>query len=292
MSGLEARVFASDLGWTEGPVFCRGTEEVVVVSINRGHLYGATRTGSRLIAVCGGGPNGATEGADGSIYVAQDGGHGRSSTKTPGVSGGVQVVRPSGRLEALTTDPVSPNDLCIGPDGFLYVTDPTRRAAPGGGMFRNDGRLWRIDPISGDGEILASVHWYPNGIGFGRDPDVLYVADSGASRIVKFPLSESGLGSPEVAVQMDHGRPDGFCFDVEGNIVIAAVGADEHHHGDIQTWSSEGELLDCFVPGEHQKYTNVALNERSELVISDSQGGCILIVEGWPNPGLPLYPFR
>jgi hypothetical protein len=39
-------------------------------------------------------------------------------------------------------------------------------------------------------------------------------------------------------------------------------------------------------------YTNVALGADRVLVITDSSGGNLLAVDGWPHPGLPLYPFR
>src|SRR5581483_1968647 len=168
-----------------------------------------------LLLAIGGQPNGAAEGSDCSLYLAMAGGMfpGRQYTAQPG---GVAVIRPSGRLDWLTTDPVSPNDLCFGPDGHLYVTDPTRGRMP-------DGRIWRIDPLTGLGTILASVPWYPNGIGFGTRPDHLYVADTTNARIVRWNLDpKSGLDGEETVVLMDHGRPDGFAFDSDDNLIVAA----------------------------------------------------------------------
>jgi gluconolactonase len=107
------QVFADDLGWTEGPVVRHDTGEVLVVSIDRGHLYQADGSTSHFVAVTGGGPNGATEGLDGSIYIAQDGGGSDRSKRTPGVSGGVQVLHRDGRVDTLTSDLITPNDLCM-----------------------------------------------------------------------------------------------------------------------------------------------------------------------------------
>jgi len=281
---MEARVLATDLGFTEGPVFLR-SGGMLVTSIDRGHLYAIDEDGSvRRLVNTGGGPNGATEGRAGCIYVAQNGGRGPGHRRAT-VSGGIQNLHVDGRLEWVTKDLISPNDLCFGPDGFLYATDPTRSPA------RDDGRLWRVDVGTGDTELLTSVSWYPNGIGFAAEDDCLYVASTGNSRIVRFPLSSSGLGKPEVAIQMEHGFPDGFAFDSAGNIVIAAVSFDDRP-SDIQTWSLDGNLIDVFSPGVHHYYTNLAISADRRLVITDSEGGAVLEVFDWPTSGLYLHPFR
>lgn len=280
---MNVRVAGTGMGFTEGPVF-KSDDSIVVTSIDRGHLYEIGENGVRLLAVTGGGPNGATEGSNGSIYVCQNGGRG-PGWRRPAMTGGIQEVRKDGAVEWITTDPISPNDLCFGPDGYLYVTDPTR------GPAQDDGRLWRVDLKSKEAQLLASVHWYPNGIGFGREDDFVYVAATREGRIIRYALGGSGLGKPEVAIQMDHGRPDGFAFDSEGNIIIAAIG-DDHRPGDIQTWSLDGKLLDVFEPGDHRFYTNVALGVDRKLVITDSDGGAALIVDNWPQSGLSLHPFR
>jgi gluconolactonase len=218
--------------------------------------------------------------------VAQNGGI-WPARRWPFVTGGVQVVRPGGKVDWLTQDPISPNDLCFGPDGFLYVTDPTRNAR------RDDGRLWRCDPVTGEAELLASVAWYPNGIGFDREDDALYVASSGDKTIRRFPLTPSGLGPPETVIQMRAGHPDGFAFDAENNIVIAAVGdLEAKAAGSIQTWRLDGEMVDELHPSSSQFLTNVALGADARLVITDSSAGSVLTIENWPHGGLPLHPFR
>src|SRR5687767_8357318 len=133
-------VLASGLGFTEGPVF-RQSGDIAVVSMGRGQVC-FLGEGESTWADTGGGPNGLAEAADGSLYVAQNGGRGRAFPR-PTATGGVQVVRPDRSVSYVTSDPISPNDLCFGPDGLLYVTDPTRRAPR-----RDDGRIWRVDPES------------------------------------------------------------------------------------------------------------------------------------------------
>lgn len=139
--------------------------------------------------------------------------------------------------------------------------------------------------------MLLSVPWFPNGIGFGPD-DALYLASTWDSRIIRFTLDGGKLVDPQTVVQMEHGHPDGFAFDVEGNLLIGAISDDEDNAGDIQVWSLEGKLLDVFRPGSGQMYTNVALSPDRTLIIAASSLGQVLSVEDWPSAGLPLHPFR
>ena len=271
------------MGFTEGPVIT-AAGDIVVASIDHGRLY-AIRDGEvSVLAETRGGPNGAAEGADGRIFVAQNGGK-WPATAAPDITGGVQVVTPDGSIDWLTRDPVSPNDLCFGPDGSLYVTDPTRRQS------RDDGRIWRCNIETGEAELLVSLPWFPNGIGFGIEDDAIYVASTGDAKIIRFPLNRGRLGSPEVVIAMKNGHPDGFAFDLEGNVVIAALSL-QHGQGEIQTWSIDGIHLDTFLPGPNSHYTNVAISPDRTLIVADSDGGAVLAVDGWPSSGLPLHPFR
>lgn len=280
---MNITVLATDLGFTEGPV-TRPTGEVIVTSIDRGQIYQLSAGTPALLASVGGGPNGATDGLDGRVYVAQNGGA-SPAVRSPGITGGVQVIGHGGEVAWVTRDPVSPNDLCFGPDGLLYITDPTRNGR------RDDGRIWRCDPGTGEAELLASVGWYPNGIGFGEEDDSIYVASSGEGTIKRFPLTGSGVGRPETVFAIHDGLPDGFAFDVEGNIVVAAP-REDGQPGSIQTWTIDGRQLDEFRPGTEPYYTNVALTPDARLVITASSAGAVLLIDDWPNAGLALHPFR
>lgn len=288
---MRVRTLVEGVGFTEGPVLLR-TGHVVFTSIDQGRVYGTSRPGAAdVLAVTGGGPNGACAGRDDEVYVAQNGGNwmvGRERGGTPPApcDAGVQRVAPDGEVSFVTTEPLAPNDLCIGPDGLLYVTDPTRRRT------YDDGRIWRVDPASGAAELVHQLDWFPNGIAFREDEDVVYVASTGDQRIVRLPTNPSAPADRgDVVVQMEFGHPDGIAFDVEGNLLVCALSRTDAP-GEIQTWSVDGRLLDRFSPGPAAKYTNVALTGDSTLVVTDSDGGRVLLVDDWPTSGLAPFPHR
>jgi gluconolactonase len=288
---LNVRILATDVGYAEGPVVTT-TGDVLFTSIDRGLIYRIVGDHAEVFAETSGGPNGATEGPGGNIYVAQNGGS-TPAHRTPEITGGVQVVRPGGKVDYVTRDLITPNDLCFGPDGYLYVTDPTRGASPvGPTQRRDDGRLWRCDVVTGETELLVSVGWYPNGIGFGIEDDALYVAltsfHDGDSKVMRFPIEGEGrLGTPEVFISGDFGRYDGFAFDIDGNLILSAIGSE---FGLVQIYDREGKHLDDYKPGP-SKYSNVALTEDRILYLTDSNGR-FLAVDPWPTAGLRLHPFR
>lgn len=289
---MKARTLATGLGMVEGPVVLQ-SGDVLVTSLDQGAVYVIDASGPRRLAECGGGPNGAAEGREGRVYIAQSGGRWGAVERAgkTAVTGGVQVVDADGAVSWLSTAPASASDLCFGPDGLLYVTDPTR--------FRwDEGRLWRVDPADGAADLLAELDWFPNGIAFGPDDDFVYVASTSARQIVRFPLAAGGLGRPEVCVQMVTGRPDGITFDAVGNLLVAAVAVGDRPGqrapgtGQIQVWDPEGRLLDVFAPGPGWLYTNIAFSEARTLIVTDAAAGTVLAYDRWPAAGLPTHPFR
>lgn len=286
------RAHGQDLGFVEGPVALR-SGGVVVTSIDHGRLYHLAdgADSPTPYARTGGGPNGATEGAHGELYIAQNGGitPGRFDASLP--NGGVQVVRRDEDPSWVTQDPIWPNDLCFGPDGLLYVTDPTRLDA-NLNPIRSDGRLWRVHVDDPQGQLLTSLPWYPNGIGFGPEDDALYVADTGGGRIVRFALDRNGLGEAETFARLSHGGPDGFAFDSEGNLLVCAIGLGGEA-GDVEVFDREGERVDVIDPGTGDThYTNIAITDDGQVVVTSSKREEVLVTDELDIAPLPLHPFR
>jgi gluconolactonase len=287
---LAAREIATGVGRSEGPVI-RADGEIVFVSMSHGKLYKIKDGKTSALSDVGHQPNGATEAADGTIYVAQAGGKhwGPDAGK-----GGIQAVARDGTWRWVTQDPIAPNDLCFGPDGWLYFTDPKRN-----NPARDDGRLWRCNVETGEADLMRSVLWSPNGIGFSFEDDAIYVAvaiehpGELQSAIVRFPLQNGKLGKEEpfIHIAPSH-RPDGFLFDTEGNCVVGANANTQDGKGQIQTYDRNGKLIDVFEPGPGRMYTNVAVAADKRLIITDTQFEKVLAVDNWPHAGMPLHPFR
>ncbi|WP_104134020.1 SMP-30/gluconolactonase/LRE family protein [Cryobacterium sp. Y62] len=277
---------AANLGFTEGPVVSP-SGEILVTSISDGGVYRVSSTGADAhFTSLGGGANGAVIDRSGTIFVAQNGGRWASEGPSwmPASVGGVQKITLDGTVSWLTRDPIAPNDLCFGPDGFLYVTDPTRSREI------SDGRIWRVDPQTGSAEILLSTPWFPNGIAFDAE-NHLYLASTNDSRIYRADVVGRTLSQPELAIQMTSGYPDGMAFDESGNLVIGAISL-TGDAGTIQTWTSTGKPIDEYSPGTGSFYTNVAFTPSGSLVITASDLGEVLVVHNWGASGMPLHPFR
>jgi len=282
---MDIVTLASGLGFTEGPVLMP-SGDFAVTSISHGAVYLVGRGGgSRLLADVGGGANGAAVDADGTLYIAQNGGRwARNGPQWPVTSvGGLQVVHPDGSHGWLTRDPIAPNDLCFGPDGMLYVTDPTRSQAI------NDARIWRVNPRDGAAELLRTVPFFANGIAFDAD-DHLYLASTNDARIYRCDVLGGTITEPESIIQLTVGKPDGMAFDAAGRLVIGAI--NHGGQGTIQTWDVAGEPVDTFVPGVGSLFTNLTFDGRGGLVIAASDRGEVLHVPAWGDPGLALHPFR
>lgn len=272
--------FIEDVGFTEGPVVCQDGS-IAATAIDRACLT-RTRDGkASILARTGGGPNGLVEGREG-FFVAQNGGIWPAVEKA---TAGVQRVAADGSVSLVASGMTAPNDLAFGPDGLLYVTDPTRTPE------RNDGRIWRLDVESGRCEMILHCDWYPNGIGFGPDDRWIYIADTGRRRLVRVPRDNPSPGAVETLFAMDVGMPDGFAFDQEGNIVVAAVGVEEDEPGTVQVWSPDGKAREIIELGQSRFITNVAIGPDRRLYVCDS-GNARLLAADWPCAGLPLHPFR
>jgi gluconolactonase len=281
------RLVAEGLGFTEGPVVL-ADGSFVVTSLTHGAVYRVRREGGHEpLAEVGGGANGAAVDADGVLYIAQSGGRWvrNGPSWPPDHVGGVQRIGVDGSVSWVSRDPVSPNDICFGPDGQLYVTDPTRSPRI------RDGRLWRIDPASGAAELLFSTPWFCNGLAFGYD-DLLYLASTYESRIYAVDPFTETVERPEPVFELTEGQPDGLAIDSRGRIVVGAIDATRAAPGSVQTYTDAGALVDVFRPGTDSHYTNIAFDGRGGLVITSSDRGAVLLAERWDDPGLALHPFR
>ena len=278
-----ARVIATDLGFAEGPVWT-ADGRLLVTSISHSVIYQVDADGSHVVAETGGGPNGMTERADGTLYVTQNGGiYGMGDRSPNQAPPGIQAVT-GGAVRYLAQGLDAPNDCCFGPDGRLYFTDPRGPAQP---SSLRPGRVYAMS-VDGAPVLLAEGPAFANGIAFGPDATLLYVAETFGQRVLVYTVRDGGLGEPEEFCRTEPGFPDGLCFDAEGRLYVAATLGQE-----VQLFDATGQLVDRLSCGEESMPTNCCFGgpERRTLFVTDSRGERVLAFD-LEAAGLPLFPFR
>jgi gluconolactonase len=238
----EGQIVASGLAFPEGPVWHEGS--VYFTEITGGRISRLSPQGEvEVVASTGGGPNGATLGPDGALWVTQNGGMTREGRATAGI----QRATLEGAVTMFVTEVggvtlEGPNDLAFGPDGRLYFTDPRGAADPAA----NDrpGRLFVVDVDSGEGELIAEVgSVFPNGIAFDAAGSLMWT-ESFTRRVMR--LVD---GTPELVVQLpDRHMPDGMCLGADGLLYVASTYA--HCVSVVDLSSGAAEIIERLMCGD------------------------------------------
>lgn len=306
MSG-EMREVAAGLGFPEGPIAMRDGS-VVLVEIQRGTLSRVLPDGRvEVVAVLGGGPNGAAIGPDGAVYVCNNGGfewHHRDGVTAPGaqpedyIGGRIQRVTLDGEVTDLYTEvdgrPLrGPNDIVFDAEGGFWFTDLGKRRA----RETDTGALYYATP---DGRSITEVvHplMTPNGVGLSPDGTRLYVAETGPGRVWEWEVAGPGRlrpldGPPRspAGARLLHGF-DGFqlldslAVDGDGNVCVATLVT-----GAISVIAPDGALLHQVpVPEPDEYVTNICFagaDSRTAWVTSSGRGR--LYATEWHCEGLDL----
>ena len=187
----------------------------------------STRRGGPLERIeTGGGPNGLACGADGTLYVAQNGGvWGASGPAEPGV----QVISGT-RVEYLVEGLGAPNDLTFGPDGRLWITDTRGEfdlSTPGAGL---PGHVYATNVESGETEqIIDDGPVFINGLGFDHGGSTLLVTATLSSQLLSYAITGPDyrpIGAPELLHTFVDGWPDGMAVSTPGDYWVALTGGD------------------------------------------------------------------
>lgn len=277
---MEGRQLAANLGMTEGPLWTSGGK-LLVTSVNRGLVYEVPLDGSppRVAFDTGGTPEALAQDANGHIWVTQAQGPSHPSPDEPP---SIQKWDCTTGVVARVTGPGldAPNDLCLGPDGRVWFTDP---AGPPFVADGPTGRVLALDRRSGAVETLASGLHFPNGLALGPGGDRLFVAETNARRVVVMAWDGHELGEPEQFAELPVGSPDGMAFDVAGYLHVAAPDADR-----IWVFAPDGRVDEDIELGPSFP-TNVAFAgpDLSGLAVAVVKGGRVVMLER-PRPGLRL----
>ena len=118
----------------------------------------------------------------------------------------------------------SPNDVIVRSDGLIIFTDPDYGLE--GGFDGPNGELGYCGVYSlnaaGELKLLSKDFDRPNGLALSPDEKTLFVADSGADILKRFPVNEDGsLGEGEKIFETP--VPDGIKVDVTGNVWVTST---------------------------------------------------------------------
>jgi gluconolactonase len=298
------RVVATGLRFPEGPIAMEDGS-VVLTEIAAGRLTRVHPDGStEVVADTGGGPNGAAVGADGAIYVTNNGGcfdwHEVMGMTFPGSPppatwpghGSLQRVdAATGEVTTVTTEcggnPLrAPNDLVVDAGGGIWFTDHGVREAR-----TSDRTGFHFCAADGSGLVEVAVLDAPNGIGLAPDGSRVYVAETHTGRVwgwdVDGPgeVSGSGLLAPKGAELV--GDPgggvlfDSLAVDGEGWVCVATLGAAPG----ISAFRPDGEESEFF-PTADPLTTNICFGgpEGRTAFVTLSGTGQLIAFE-WPRAG-------
>ena len=196
----------------------------------------------------------------------------------------LQRITPTGALttvaDTVRGEPfLGPNDLVIGADGVVYLTDP-------GLDLEGPGQILRIEIDTGRTTVLAEGHRFPNGITISDDGRFLLVAESMTHRILRFELLDQGrrLGPPETLHQFPDFHPDGIAFDADGNLLVTLCGG-----GTLEVLSPEGEII-ASLPTGGSNCTNCVFGgaDFQTLYLTEDKQEALLCAR-WPVPGQRRY---
>ena len=269
----DAQVAAEGLGFPEGPLVLPDGR-LAFVEMYRGRVSVLEDGAVRELAYLGGSPNGLALGRDGRIYVARPEGRvGEWMSPDPQPPAIVAVDPADGSSEIVTVDAGgqklrAPNDLCFGPDGGLWFTDPCAVDPDNAGL---EAWICRTDVATGDTEIVHALgNVFPNGIGFDAAGRLVW-AETWTHRLVS--PAAGGTGT-EVRVQLaEDASPDGFAFTADGRCVVAIVSGGL----DLVDWSGgDAASIERLSWAEGLTPVNVAF-EGSTLWVTD-------VTPGWQDP--------
>ena len=259
--------FAADLHEPEGPVLLfDGSWLVCEMAKDRGCISQLSSDGkSKRVVAQTGRPNGLAIDRRGVIWAAESL---RPSLLRVTLDGQVEVA-----LTGCGDEPLLfPNDLAIGPDGALYMTDSGILHgdwAPGGTLRSDydripvDGRVYRIDTQTLEVTKIDTGILFANGIAFDANAN-LYANETVTGAVFRYRSQPGGTFGPrelfgnvvDPAAGPGYKGPDGMKFGLDGNLYVTVFGQQ-----DVTVLGRDGEVVSR-IRTMGRRPTNVAFGPR------------------------------
>lgn len=238
--GAEVKKLAGEMKFTEGPVWLPKEKKLIFSDIpNNRLMQWSEADGLSVFREDSKNTNGNILDLEGRLISCQHSGRNLVRTEP---DGSITVL--ADKFEGARFN--SPNDVAIRSDGTFWFTDPPwglrgEHEIPGHWVFK-------LDPESGEIEVVVKDLAMPNGIVFSPDEKRIYIADTGGHKrhpdeafhdapdIVRcYAVNEEGkLGEQLFEIE---GGSDGMAVDVKGNLYTT-------HGGAVNVFDADGQLLE------------------------------------------------
>ena len=222
---------SEEFGFTEGPIWHPADKHVTFSDIPASKLFRWSEVdGFSVYRDPTNMANGNTYAAEGRILTCE-----HASSLVRREEDGQMIVLAS-HYEGKELN--SPNDIIVRSDGAVFFTDPVygRMEGPHG-----KGRELQLDfrgvyRIDADGSLILMGQDFesPNGLCFGLDESVLFVADTQRRHIRSFTIDGDTLEGGSVFTESP--APDGLKIDTAGNVYAGGPGG-------VHVYNPEGTFL-------------------------------------------------
>ena len=198
--------------------------------------------------------NGIRFDPDGNMYIADYLGH-----KVYQVARGTNIPR----VWAQDSTMNQPNDLAIGKQGQIYLSDPN---------WSNDtGNLWMVTPER-KVVLLEENMGTTNGIEVSPEGDILYINESVQRKVWKYEIGPDGVpGNKTLLLTFPDFGLDGMRCDIKGNLYITRF-----EKGSVVIVSPEGNILDeIYLKGNKPSNITFGGKDRKTCYVTLADRGCV-----------------